>query len=288
MKERKQTDHSCELVELWLEVWSPEVDVCSFISHLVTGRRTNPNVLKCQTSLGPLSGDVPVVGRWEDGDALPWVGDLVTLSFDLVAADDVVQLVLLQEALRHVGAELAAHAPLADRPSVLQETRRGRETSTLQVNGCWREDWPEAAGLTREGHTWGLWRERPRRSVKRPSGLSRSAWIWSLTWVWRLSISVDLPDVIQRDAVFAEQPAVHHLKPRAWDHQDADWEVKTSHVGLVSHCTVQTGLIHQDEISVGSLKKVPSFRRDGREVPDDQDDPEIFNLMNVFGSNVGL
>jgi len=32
------TDHSCELVKLWLEIGSPEVDVGSFISHLITGR----------------------------------------------------------------------------------------------------------------------------------------------------------------------------------------------------------------------------------------------------------
>jgi hypothetical protein len=36
-----------------------------------------------------------------------------------VAANDEVQLVLCEEALRHVRAELAAHPPLADRPSVL-------------------------------------------------------------------------------------------------------------------------------------------------------------------------
>lgn len=50
--------------------------------------------------------------------------DLVALSFDLMTSHDVVQLVLLQEALRHVGSELAAHSSLADRPAVLHDTKR--------------------------------------------------------------------------------------------------------------------------------------------------------------------
>ena len=62
---------------------------------------------------------LPVVWCREHGDALPVVGDLVAFGLHLVAADDEVQLVLCEEALRHVRSELAAHPPLADRPSVL-------------------------------------------------------------------------------------------------------------------------------------------------------------------------
>lgn len=60
-----------------------------------------------------VKGSSPVVGRREDGDALAVVGHLVAAVLDLVAADDVLQLVELQEALGHVGAKLAAHPALA-------------------------------------------------------------------------------------------------------------------------------------------------------------------------------
>lgn len=49
------------------------------------------------------------------------MGDLVALSFDLMTPHDVVQLVLLQEALCHVGSELTAHSSLADGAAILQD-----------------------------------------------------------------------------------------------------------------------------------------------------------------------
>ena len=64
--------------------------------------------------------DAPVVGGREDSDTAATVCHLVALSFDLVAADDVVQVVLLQEGLGDVGPKLAAHAPLTDRAPVLK------------------------------------------------------------------------------------------------------------------------------------------------------------------------
>lgn len=63
--------------------------------------------------------DPPVVGGGKDGDAAAAMCHLVALGLDFVAADDVVQVVVLQEGLGDVGAKLAAHAPLADRASVL-------------------------------------------------------------------------------------------------------------------------------------------------------------------------
>lgn len=88
--------HCCELVELGPQVRALEVDVGGFVSHLVT-----------------------IVGGREDGDTAATMGHLVALGLDLVAADDVVQLVLLQEGLGDVRPELAAHASLADRAPVL-------------------------------------------------------------------------------------------------------------------------------------------------------------------------
>lgn len=64
-------------------------------------------------------GDAPVVGGREDGDTVAAVRHLVALSLDLVAADDVVQVVLLQEGLGDIGPKLAAHAPLTDRAPIL-------------------------------------------------------------------------------------------------------------------------------------------------------------------------
>lgn len=37
----EDTDHSSELVKFWLEVGSPEVDISSFVSHLITEGRQN-------------------------------------------------------------------------------------------------------------------------------------------------------------------------------------------------------------------------------------------------------
>lgn len=64
-------------------------------------------------------GDAPVVGGRKDGDAAASVRHLVALGLDLVAADDVVQVVLLQEGLGDIGPKLAAHTPLTDRAPVL-------------------------------------------------------------------------------------------------------------------------------------------------------------------------
>lgn len=52
------------------------------------------------------------------------MGHLIALSFDFVAADDVVQLVLLQEGLGDIRPKLATHTPLADRAPVLVGTRK--------------------------------------------------------------------------------------------------------------------------------------------------------------------
>lgn len=49
------------------------------------------------------------------------MSDLVAFGFDLMATHDVVQLVLLQEALRHVGPELTAHPTLTDGAAVLPD-----------------------------------------------------------------------------------------------------------------------------------------------------------------------
>jgi len=54
---------------------------------------------------------IAVVGGGEDCDALAVVTDLVAFVFDLVAPDDIVETVRLQEVLGYVGAELAADAP---------------------------------------------------------------------------------------------------------------------------------------------------------------------------------
>lgn len=90
--------------------------------------------LESRQDRSPWGSGVPVVGRWEHGDALPWVGDLVAFALDLVAAHDVVQLVLLQEALRHVRPELAAHAPLTDGAAVLQEEEEEDKAGLFNTN----------------------------------------------------------------------------------------------------------------------------------------------------------
>lgn len=69
--------------------------------------------------MGGAGGDVPVVGGREDGDAAPAVRHLIALGLDLVATDDVVQVVLFQEGLGDVGPKLTTHTPLADRAPVL-------------------------------------------------------------------------------------------------------------------------------------------------------------------------
>ena len=62
----------------------------------------------------------PVVGRREDGDAFSVVRHLVALGLHLVAADDEIQAVPLQEAARHVGTKLTADASLTERAAVLR------------------------------------------------------------------------------------------------------------------------------------------------------------------------
>lgn len=46
--------------------------------------------------------------------------DLITLCLDLVTADDVIQLVLVQEPLGDVRTKLTAHTSLRDRPPILR------------------------------------------------------------------------------------------------------------------------------------------------------------------------
>lgn len=48
----KGTNHSSELVKLWLEVWSPEVNISSFVSHLITAERQNSTKLKIKSAEG--------------------------------------------------------------------------------------------------------------------------------------------------------------------------------------------------------------------------------------------
>ncbi len=60
---------------------------------------------------GPLvAHGVTIIGGGEHCDALAIVADFIAGLFDLVAAHDVVQPVVVKETLRHIRAELAAHA----------------------------------------------------------------------------------------------------------------------------------------------------------------------------------
>lgn len=80
-------------------------------------------------ALGRKGKDIPVVGGREDGDTAASVSHLIALGLDLVAADDVVQVVLFQEGLGDVRPKLTAHAPLADRAPVLRVGRWERRGS---------------------------------------------------------------------------------------------------------------------------------------------------------------
>lgn len=55
------------------------------------------------------------------------MSDLVALSFDLMTTHNEVQLVLFQEALRHIWPKLTTHSPLADGPAILHDHKRERE-----------------------------------------------------------------------------------------------------------------------------------------------------------------
>lgn len=52
-KEAQETHHSSELVKLWFEIWSPEVDISSFVSHLITVKRQNKTKLRLPATGGP-------------------------------------------------------------------------------------------------------------------------------------------------------------------------------------------------------------------------------------------
>lgn len=53
--------------------------------------------------------------------------DLITLCLDLVTADDVIQLVLVQEPLGDVRTKLTAHTSLRDTPAILRQMEGRRE-----------------------------------------------------------------------------------------------------------------------------------------------------------------
>lgn len=52
------------------------------------------------------------------------MSDLVALGFDLMTTHDEVQVVLFQEALRHIRPKLAAHSSFADGATILHEKWR--------------------------------------------------------------------------------------------------------------------------------------------------------------------
>lgn len=68
--------------------------------------------------------DAPIVGGRKDGDTAATMGHFIALGFDFMAADDVVQLILLQEGLGDIGSKLATHATLADRAPILVGARQ--------------------------------------------------------------------------------------------------------------------------------------------------------------------
>lgn len=67
--------------------------------------------------------DAPIVGGREDSDTAATMGHLVALGFDFMAADDIVQLILLQEGLGDIGPKLATDATLADGAPILVGAR---------------------------------------------------------------------------------------------------------------------------------------------------------------------
>lgn len=73
------------------------MDICSLVSHLVT-------IVWCR----------------EDSDTFAVVRNLVALWLHLVAPDDVIQFVLLQEPFGDVRAKLATDPTLTDRPPILR------------------------------------------------------------------------------------------------------------------------------------------------------------------------
>lgn len=86
-------------------------------------RKKRPNTVHTESTLWPgqrVGGeDAPIVGGREDSDTAAPMSHLIALSFNFMAADDVVQLVLLQEGLGDIRPKLATHAPLADRAPIL-------------------------------------------------------------------------------------------------------------------------------------------------------------------------
>lgn len=63
--------------------------------------------------------DAPIVGGRKDSDTAATMGHLVALGFDFMAADDIVQLILLQEGLGDIRPKLATHTTLADGAPIL-------------------------------------------------------------------------------------------------------------------------------------------------------------------------
>lgn len=70
-------------------------------------------------SIEYISYNSPIVGRGKDRNALAIVGHLVAFVLDLVAPDDVVEFVVLQEGLRHVRSELDADSAFGRRSAIL-------------------------------------------------------------------------------------------------------------------------------------------------------------------------
>lgn len=69
------------------------------------------------------------------------MSDLVALSFDLMTTHNEVQLVLFQEALRHIWPKLTTHSPLADGPAILHDHKRERERGVNKLNLNSKEKW---------------------------------------------------------------------------------------------------------------------------------------------------
>lgn len=130
---------------------------------------------------------------------------------------------------------------LIDRPFCMRRTERERQVVKLILNPRYKwtqyccdinqqtlwpnevlvgGNWPGAVDLTRGGHTWDLWKRKVFKCFHFPfqRWFLRVSYILMVhlesdtTWVWRLSVPVNLPEVLQCDTIFTEQSAVHHLR----------------------------------------------------------------------------
>lgn len=123
---------------------------------------------------------ITIVGGGEDGDALAIVSDLVSHVFHLVRPNDVVQLVSLKEVLGDVGTcklnrfkVPLSSADMKKLTELTSNTSLARRASLLRLR-------------------------------VRPEKLTHDSFFW------RLSVPLHCSQVIDRDLVRREQPAVHH------------------------------------------------------------------------------